>query len=67
MAKKLRVHAADPRGANRLSIDGIAGVVDLVEAMHYNIAGVPGIRAKPETKRAGRPASRAWSIGASVA
>jgi pimeloyl-ACP methyl ester carboxylesterase len=41
MVKKRQVHAADLRGANRLTIAGIAGVVDLVEAMHHNIAIVP--------------------------
>jgi pimeloyl-ACP methyl ester carboxylesterase len=51
MVKKLRVHAADLRGVNRLTIDGIAGVVDLVEAMHHNIASVPGILAKPKRGR----------------
>ena len=51
MIKKLRVDAADLRGLNRLTIDGIAGIVDLVEAMHYNIASVPGIRAKPKRDR----------------
>ena len=51
MVKKLRVHAADLRGVSRLTIDGIAGVVDLVEAMHYNIASVPGILAKPKQDR----------------
>jgi pimeloyl-ACP methyl ester carboxylesterase len=51
MVKKLRIHAADLRGVSRLTIDGIAGVVDLVEAMHYNIASVPGILAKPKRDR----------------
>jgi pimeloyl-ACP methyl ester carboxylesterase len=51
MARKLRVHAADLRGLNRLTLDGIAGVVDLVEAMHHNIASVPGILAKPKRDR----------------
>ena len=51
MVKKLRVHAADLRGVNRLTIDGIAGIVDLVEAMHYNIASVAGILAKPKQGR----------------
>ena len=51
MVKKLRAHAADLRGVNRLTIDGIVGVVDLVEAMHYNIASVPGILAKPKRGR----------------
>jgi pimeloyl-ACP methyl ester carboxylesterase len=35
----------DLRGLSRLTIDGIAGMVDLVEAMHYNIASFPGILA----------------------
>jgi pimeloyl-ACP methyl ester carboxylesterase len=51
VVKKSRVHAADLRGVNRLVIDGIAGVVDLVEAMHYNIASVPGILAKTKRNR----------------
>jgi pimeloyl-ACP methyl ester carboxylesterase len=51
MVKRLRVGAADFRGFNRLTIDGIAGIVDLVEAMHYNIASVPGILAKPKRSR----------------
>jgi pimeloyl-ACP methyl ester carboxylesterase len=51
MARKLRVHAADLRGVSRLTIDGIAGIVDLVEAMHHNIASVPGILAKPKRDR----------------
>ncbi len=51
MVKKLPVHAADLRGVNRLTIAGIAGVVDLVEAMHQNIASVPGIIAKPTRSR----------------
>ena len=40
MVKKVRADAADLRGVNRLTIDAIAGVVDLVEAMHHNLAGV---------------------------
>lgn len=51
MVKRPRVGAADLRGLNRLTIDGIAGIVDLVEAMHYNIASVPGILAKPKRGR----------------
>src|ERR1700693_3152439 len=51
MVNRLRVGAADLRGLNRLTIDGIAGIVDLVEAMHYNIASVPGILAKPKRGR----------------
>ena len=51
MVDELRVHGADLRGINRLTLAGIAGVVDLVEAMHYNIASVPGILAKPRRDR----------------
>jgi pimeloyl-ACP methyl ester carboxylesterase len=51
MVDDLRVHGADLRGINRLTLAGIAGVVDLVEAMHYNIASVPGILAKPRRER----------------
>ena len=51
MARKLPVHAADLRGVNRLTFDAIAGAVDLVEAMHYSIASVPGMRAKPDSGR----------------
>ena len=47
MIKRLREHAADLRGLNQLTIAGIAGVVDLVEAMHHNIASVPGLQAEP--------------------
>lgn len=63
MVKKLRVHAADLRGVNRLTIDGIVGVVDLVEAMHRNIASVPGILAKPsEGRTTGITRLVYWSI-----
>jgi pimeloyl-ACP methyl ester carboxylesterase len=51
MVNKIHPHAADLRGVNRLIIAGIVGVVDLVEAMHHNIASVPGILAKPATRR----------------
>ena len=51
MVKKLRVDAADLRGVNQLTIAGIAGVVDLVEAMHHQIASVPRMIAKPERDR----------------
>ena len=51
MVDELRVHGADLRGINRLTLAGIAGVVDLVEAMHYNIASVPGRLAKPRRER----------------
>jgi len=51
MVKKLKLHTADLRGINRLTIAGIAGVVDLVEAMHRQIASVPSILAKPSRDR----------------
>src|SRR4249920_3961950 len=51
MVKKLRIHAADLRGVNQLTIAGIAGVVDLVEAMHHQIASVPRMIAEPERDR----------------
>ncbi len=51
MVRKLRLRAADLRGVNRLTFDAIAGVVDLVEAMHYNIASVPRLIARPRQGR----------------
>jgi pimeloyl-ACP methyl ester carboxylesterase len=51
MVKKIPVHAADLRGVSRLTIAGIVGVVDLVEAMHHNIASVPGLLSTPNAGR----------------
>ncbi|HEX6002575.1 MAG TPA: alpha/beta hydrolase [Burkholderiales bacterium] len=51
MVNKPRVHAADLRGVNQLTIAGIAGVVDLVEAMHHQIADVPRMIAKRKRDR----------------
>jgi pimeloyl-ACP methyl ester carboxylesterase len=51
VARKPRARTADLRGVNRLTIAGIAGVVDLVEAMHQQIASVPGLLAKPRRDR----------------
>jgi pimeloyl-ACP methyl ester carboxylesterase len=51
MSNKLRINGDDVRGVNRLIIDGILGVVDLVEAMHYNIASIPGLRARSRQPR----------------
>jgi pimeloyl-ACP methyl ester carboxylesterase len=51
MVRKTRARTADLRGVNRLTIAGIAGVVDLVEAMHQQIASVPGLRATPRRDR----------------
>jgi hypothetical protein len=41
----------DLRGLSRLTVDGIAGIVDVVEAMHYNIASLPGIITRPKRER----------------
>ena len=51
MVHRLPVVASDLRGVNRLTIAGIVGVVDLVEAMHHNLASVPGLLAKPRRDR----------------
>jgi pimeloyl-ACP methyl ester carboxylesterase len=51
MVRNVRKHGADLRGVNRLTIAGIAGVVDLVEAMHHRIASVPGLLARPKPDR----------------
>ena len=45
MTKKVAGRANDLRGVTRLTIAGIVGIVDLVEAMHYAIASVPAMRA----------------------
>lgn len=44
--------ANDLRGAGRLIIDATTGITDLVEAMHRNIARVPGLTASAENGRA---------------
>jgi pimeloyl-ACP methyl ester carboxylesterase len=51
MDTKNPVFAADLRGVNQLTIAGIAGVVDLVEAIHHTIPGVRGLLAKPKRDR----------------
>jgi pimeloyl-ACP methyl ester carboxylesterase len=51
VARNPRARTADLRGVNRLTIAGIAGVVDVVEAMHHQIASVPGLLAKPRRDR----------------
>lgn len=51
MVKKLGEPTDDLRGINQLVINGIVGVVDLVEAMHYNVASLPGLVAKPKRDR----------------
>lgn len=46
-------HGDDLRGINRLTVDAITGVVDLVEQMHASISQLPGILAKPVQGPAG--------------
>jgi hypothetical protein len=38
----MRIHHTDLRGVSRLTIDAVAGLTDLVEAMHHTIARAPG-------------------------
>ena len=42
MSKNSHVHPSDIRGVSRVVIDAIVGITDLVEAMHVNIAHLPG-------------------------
>lgn len=51
MSGKIPVRASDLRGLNRLVIDATTGVTDVVEALHYNIAGVPGVSPAPSRNR----------------
>ena len=43
LVNKQHVHPADLRGASRLAIDATIGLTNLVETMHRNISGMPGI------------------------
>jgi pimeloyl-ACP methyl ester carboxylesterase len=43
MTEQRHVHPTDLHGLTRLVLDAALGLTDLVEAMHANIAGVPGI------------------------
>jgi len=51
MVGKVRIHTSDLRGMNRLTIAGIAGMVEVVEAMHFNVASVPRMLGKPRRGR----------------
>jgi pimeloyl-ACP methyl ester carboxylesterase len=42
LSRNTHIRASDLRGLNRLVIDATAGVTGVVEAMHHNIAWVPG-------------------------
>lgn len=44
---RLRNPLSDLQGASRLAIDATTGLIDLVEAMHRNIARVPGVFRTP--------------------
>ena len=44
----------DLRGAARLATDGVAGLTDLVEAMHERIARVPGVAGALDGRKHGR-------------
>jgi hypothetical protein len=47
MTRKTRIHPSDLHGASRLAVDATAGLTDLVEAMHLNIARAPGLLGTP--------------------
>jgi pimeloyl-ACP methyl ester carboxylesterase len=49
MARIGRKYIDDLRGANRVALDAVRGVTDLVEAMHHTIGGGPAILGKPLT------------------
>jgi hypothetical protein len=43
MSKSAHLHPSDIRGASRLVVDAIIGIAHVVEAMHGNIAHLPGL------------------------
>jgi hypothetical protein len=45
--RKMRIHHTDLRGVSRLTIDAVAGLTDLVEAVHHTIARAPGPLGRP--------------------
>lgn len=51
MTQRPRSTASDLRGVGRLVIDATTGITDLVEAMHRNIARVPGMTSSLENGR----------------
>ena len=50
MSKK-RNSISDLRGAGRLAVDAVNGVVDIVEAIHYNITSLGGLLGRSKRKR----------------
>lgn len=51
MPKHSHLHATDLHGFSRMTIDAVAGLTDLVEAMHHNIASTPAPLGKPPAGR----------------
>ena len=51
MNPKQHLEAGDLRSAARLATEATAGLADLVEAMHANIASLPGLQAAPADGR----------------
>jgi pimeloyl-ACP methyl ester carboxylesterase len=51
MPRQSPLHPIDLRGVSRLTIDAVAGLTDLVEAMHHTIAGAPAPLGKPREGR----------------
>jgi pimeloyl-ACP methyl ester carboxylesterase len=49
--RKAHLHPGDLHGFSRLAIDAVAGLTDLVEAMHHNISSVPAPLGKPPPGR----------------
>jgi pimeloyl-ACP methyl ester carboxylesterase len=47
VTKKTRSHGDDLRGANRLVLDAITGLTELIEQMHRTIAGGPAVLGRP--------------------
>ncbi|MBL8398559.1 MAG: alpha/beta hydrolase [Candidatus Accumulibacter sp.] len=53
MVKHAHLQPSDLRGASRMVIDAIVGITDIVEAMHVNIAQLPGAQ-RPSSRRTAR-------------
>lgn len=51
MTRQSHLHPGDLRGFSRLGIDAVAGLTDLVEAMHRNIASTPAMLGKEPAGR----------------
>jgi hypothetical protein len=47
MTRKAHLRPADLRGVSRLAVEATAGITDVVEAMHLNIARSPGLFGTP--------------------